>query len=69
MKTYKVFLTRSREASSLLADALWEQYKQNEGCSSALVVLIMMTGFLYCITTVVIFTRWSSMRVKDQSMS
>ena len=34
MKTYKVFLTRSRGASSLLADALWEQYKQNEGCSS-----------------------------------
>ena len=68
MKTYKVFLTRSREASSLLADALWEQYKQND-VQVALVVLIMMTGFLYCITTVVIFTRWSSMRVKDQSMS
>lgn len=69
MKTYKVFLTRSREASSLLADALWEQYKQNEGCSSGfgcadnddrIPVLYHNCGY---------FTRWSSMRVKDQSMS
>lgn len=34
MKTYKVFLTKNREVSSLLADALWKQYKQNEECSS-----------------------------------
>lgn len=34
MKTYKVFLTRNREVADLLADALWNQYKSNEGCSS-----------------------------------
>lgn len=34
MKTYKVFLTKSMEVSSLLADALREQYKHNEECSS-----------------------------------